>query len=195
MPGKDGGGKEIFSETQGPEDLQNRSQPAQGPPVRIGLTGPRQPRNDVAKRLAHKGSCRLAGIQTVSPAAERGGIGETIWVFERRRRLFPGATILKTPSQRLTASQQAVVGVREGKRRQKGECLSATAAVTATDLDPVVMLIVRLLAAATVPDDRIVFTNGASPQDDFGAVYGPVGFELVRRCGKWDKENRSSLGL
>jgi hypothetical protein len=137
----------------------------------------------------------LAGIQTVSPAAERGGIGETIWVFERRRRLFPGATILKTPSQRLTASQQAVVGVRERKYGQKREGLPATGAATTPDHNPVVILIVRLLVAATVPDDRIVFTNGASPQDDFGALYGPVGFELVRRCGKWDKENRSSLGL
>jgi uncharacterized protein YaeQ len=41
------------------------------------------------------------------------------------------------------------------------------------------MLIVRLLAAATVSDDRIVFTNGATPQEDPGAVCGPVGFELV----------------
>ncbi len=104
-----------FSETQGPEDLQNRSQPAQRLSGGIGLTGPRQPRNDVAKGLAHKGSRRLAGIQTVSPAAERGGIGDAIGVFEGGRRLFPGAVILKTPSQRLTAGQLAVVGV--GERR------------------------------------------------------------------------------
>jgi hypothetical protein len=56
------------------------------------------------------------------------------------------------------------------------------------------MLIVRLLAAASLADDRIMFTNGASP-DDFVAVCSPIGFQLVGRGGKWDKENRSSSGL
>jgi hypothetical protein len=62
---------------------------------------------------------------------------------------------------------------------------------TTTDANPVVMLIVRLLAAASVTDDRIAFTNGASPQNGLGTACGPIGFELVRRDGKWDKENRS----
>ena len=57
------------------------------------------------------------------------------------------------------------------------------------------MLIVRLLAAASVADYRIAFANGASPQDDLVAVPGPIGFQLVRRGGKWDKKNRSSSGL
>jgi hypothetical protein len=71
--------------------------------------------------------------------------------------------LLETPPQCLGASQQAIVGVRERKRWQEGECPLATGAATATDLDPVVMLIVRLLAAASVADDRIAFTNGAPP--------------------------------
>jgi hypothetical protein len=57
------------------------------------------------------------------------------------------------------------------------------------------MLIVCLLAAASMADDGIVFTSGASPQDDFNAAHGPIRFELVRRDGKWDKQNRRSLGL
>jgi hypothetical protein len=116
-------------------------------------------------------------------------------VFERGRRLFPGAVLLKAPPQGLATSQQAVVGVRERKRREESESLAATGAVAAPDPDPVVMLIVRLLAAAPVADDRIALTNGTSPQDDAGALLGPVGFELVWRWGKWDKENRSSSGL
>jgi hypothetical protein len=103
--------------------------------------------------------------------------------------------LLKAPPQGLATSQQAVVGVREGKRRQKGEGLPATPAVTATDWDPVVVLIVGLLAASSVTGDRIAFTNGTSPQDNAGALFGPVGFELVRRGRKWDKKNRSSSGL
>jgi hypothetical protein len=57
------------------------------------------------------------------------------------------------------------------------------------------MLIVRLLAAASVTDDRIAFTNGASPQNGLGTACGPIGFELVRLDGKRDKKNRSSLEL
>jgi hypothetical protein len=54
------------------------------------------------------------------------------------------------------------------------------------------MLIVRLLASATVTDDGITFANRASPQHDLLAVASPVGFELVRRARKWDKKNRGS---
>jgi hypothetical protein len=57
------------------------------------------------------------------------------------------------------------------------------------------MLIMRLFTAASMADDRIAFTSGASPQDDFNAARGPISFELVRRDGKWDKQNRRSLGL
>jgi len=58
------------------------------------------------------------------------------------------------------------------------------------------MLIVRLLAAASMADDRIAFANWASPQHGVGAACRPIGLEqLVRRDGKWDKQNRTSLGL
>jgi hypothetical protein len=57
------------------------------------------------------------------------------------------------------------------------------------------MLIVGLLAAVSVANDRIAFAKRASPQDDLVAIFGPVGFQLVRRDGKWDKENRSPSGL
>jgi hypothetical protein len=57
------------------------------------------------------------------------------------------------------------------------------------------ILIVRLLAAAAVADNRTLFTNGALRQADLVAVSGPVAFELVRRGRKWDKQNRNSHGL
>jgi hypothetical protein len=116
-------------------------------------------------------------------------------VFERGRSLFPGALLHKAPPQGLATSQQAVVGVRERKQRQEGEGLPAIGAATAPDPNPVVIPIVGLLATAPVADDRIAFTNGASPEDDLVAVSGPIGFELVRRGGKWDKKNRRSWGL
>ena len=115
--------------------------------------------------------------------------------WRSRRRLFPGTLLHKGPPQRLAARQQTVVRVRKRKQRKKCEGLPATGATTATDPDPIVVFIVRLLAAASVADDRIAFTSGAAPQDDFGVAHGPIRFELVRRDGKWDKQNRSSSGL
>jgi hypothetical protein len=37
--------------------------------------------------------------------------------------------------------------------------------------------------------------RSSSPQNNLGATRGPIRFELVRRCGKWDKQNRTSLEL
>ena len=188
-------GEEIFSETQGPEDLQHRSQPRQRPSFAIGLIAARQPVSDAGERLAEEGKSWLGAVQAARPTTQRGGIRDTIRVLERRCRLFPGAMLRKTPPQCLTARQQTVVRVRKGKQRKKGEGLPATRAATAAYPDPVVMRIVRLLAAASEADDRITFTSRASSQDDFGAARGPIRFELVWRDAKWDKQNRRSSGL
>jgi hypothetical protein len=48
---------------------------------------------------------------------------------------------------------------------------------------------------ARMADDRILLTNGALPQNGLGTTGGPIGFQLVRRDGKWDKENRTLLEL
>ena len=61
------------------------------------------------------------------------------------------------------------------------------------DRDPIMILIVRLLAAASVADDQLPLTDRASPQD-LVAVLLPLSFKLVRRPRKWDKENRSRWG-
>jgi hypothetical protein len=51
------------------------------------------------------------------------------------------------------------------------------------DPNPVVMLVVSLLAATTVTNDRIVLTTRTSAYDDLVAVLRPVGCNLVRRDG------------
>jgi hypothetical protein len=48
------------------------------------------------------------------------------------------------------------------KYRQKGERPSATDAAAPANPDPVVMLVVSLLAASPVANDRILFANRAS---------------------------------
>ena len=146
----------------------------------------------VGERLAEKGKGRLGVVQAVGPAAECGRIGQAVRVFERRCGLFPGAVLRKALLQCLRARQQTVVRVRERKQREEGEGPLATRTATATNANPIVMLIMRLLAAASVTDDRINFTRWASPQNNLGAARGPIRFELVRRCGKWDKQNRTS---
>ena len=144
------------------------------------------------ERLAEKGKGRLGVVQAVGPAAECGRIGQAVRVFERRCGLFPGAVLGKALLQCLRARQQTVVRVRERKQREEGEGPLATGTATATNANPIVMLIMRLLAAASVTDDRVNFTHRASPQNDLGAARGPIRFELVRQCGKWDKLNRTS---
>jgi hypothetical protein len=101
----------------------------------------------------------------------------------------------KVPPQCLTARQQTVMSVRERKQREESEGLPATTAATAPNPDPVVVCIVRLLAATSVANDQIASTKRASPQDNFGAACRPIAFELVWRDGKWDKQNRTSSGL
>ena len=188
-------GREIFSETQGPENLQNQSQPRQWLSLVIGRITARQPMNQAGERLTEKGKSRLGAVQSVGPATERAGIGHAVRVFERRSRFFPGAVLHKAPPQCLTACQQTVVRVRERKQRQEGEGLPATGTATAPNPDPIVVFIVRLFAAVSMADDRIALTHRASPHDDFGAARGPIRFELVRRDAKWDKQNRTSLEL
>ena len=145
--------------------------------------------------MAEKGKSRLGAVQSVGPAAERGRIGHAVGIFERRRGLLPGTMFHQAPPQCLTARQQTVMGVRERKQREEGEGLPATTAATAPNPDPVVVCIVRLLEATSVADDQVASTNRASPQNGFGAVRRPIGFQLVWRDGKWDKQNRTSSGL
>jgi hypothetical protein len=83
--------------------------------------------------------------------------------------------------------------IRERKPWQESEGLSTHHAATAMDRNPIMMLIVRLLTAASVADDRLLSTCRASPQD-LVAVLFPLSFKLVQRRRKWDKENRSRWG-
>jgi len=93
LPGKDGGERKFLSETEGPEDLQNRSQPRQRLVIRQVVV--RQPMRGAGEYLAQEGTSRLRRVQAVGPAAEGGGIGDAIGVFELWRRLLPGTVFDK----------------------------------------------------------------------------------------------------
>src|SRR5579864_1077729 len=84
------------------------------------------------------------------------------------------------------------VGRRKG--RQEGERLTAPVAKAAANPDPIMVLIVRLFAAAAMTDDGILRANRAMAQDDLHAGLGPIGFEVELRRREWDKQNRSDEG-
>ena len=141
--------------------MQSRSYPGQWPRSIIGLITARQPVSHAGKHLPGEGKRLLRTVQTARPAADSGGIGQAIRVFEIRRCLLPRAVLYQSPPQCLTARQQAVMRVRQRKQREEGEGRAATRTAAATDINPVMILVVRLLAAASVTDDRIAFTDGA----------------------------------
>ena len=61
--------------------------------------------------------------------------------------------------QSLTARKQTEMRVGKRKHRKESERRPAVGAATAMDPDPIVMLVMRLLAATSVANDRIAFTN------------------------------------
>jgi hypothetical protein len=87
------------------------------------------------------------------------------------------------------------MGVWQREHRQEGKGLSTSVTETASDPNPIVLFIVSLLAAATMPDDRLALANRASTQDDLGASCRPIGSEVVPVGGKWDNKNRGNGGL
>jgi hypothetical protein len=151
------------------------------------------PISNPSKRLAEKGQHKLRAVHPIRPTTECGRIGYAIRVLKHRRRFFPGAVLYKSAPQRIATRQQAVMRIRERKQWQESESLSTHRTATAMDRNPIMMPIVRLLAAPSVADDRLPLTYWASPQD-LAAVLLPLSFKLARRRRKWDKENRSRWG-
>lgn len=82
------------------------------------------------------------------------------------------------------------MGIGERKRREEGECRPAKHAPSPANLNPVVVFIVGLLAAAAVTDNRIAATQRASARQLVLAIFLPVAFDLAGFARKWDKNNR-----
>jgi hypothetical protein len=56
------------------------------------------------------------------------------------------------------------------------------------------MLVMRLLTATPVPNNRIALTDRTQAYDDLVAVVGPVRSKLLRPGRHWDKEDRYLKG-
>ena len=121
-----------------------------------------QPMSYAGDGLAEKGKRRLGRVQATRPAPDCGRIRQSIRVFQLGQCLLPRTVLHKAPQQCLAARQQTEMRVRKRKQRKEGKGRPAIGAAAAMDPNPVVMLVVRLLAAPSVTNDRIPFTNRAS---------------------------------
>ncbi len=91
----------------------------------------------------------------MKPAAQGGGVGHAIGIFERRRGTFPRAPLHKAPPQRRAARDQTVLGVRQGESGQETEDYATQWAQTAAIPNPIVTLIMGLFASPAMTDDRM----------------------------------------
>jgi hypothetical protein len=126
---------------------------------------------------------RSRRIQNLKPAAESGRIRHAIGIFHRRCRRFQGTAFDKVAPQRLTAGDQAVMGVGKRKHGQEGNRLSARSADTAPNRDPVMVFVMSLLLTAAMSNDRIPGANRAPAHDYFRASLRPIGCQLALRRG------------
>src|SRR5712692_7572662 len=104
-------------------------------------------------------------------------------IFHRRCCLLPGTAFHKETPQRLTASDQAVMGVGERKHWQEGNRLTARTANPTANRDPVMLFVMSLFPSTTVPHDRISHANRTPANDSFSR-FGPIGFQLALRPEK-----------
>jgi hypothetical protein len=88
----------------------------------------------------------------MKPAAERGGIRHSMGILYRRGRPFPTTSVYKISPERFTAGDQAVMGIRKRKRRQESNRFAARAAEAAANRNPVMVLVMRLLAPTAMAD-------------------------------------------
>ncbi len=137
---------------------------------------------------------RGRGIQVAAPAAEGRRVRNTIRIFHRWGGAFPRVVLHKTSSQSLTAGDQTVMGIRQGESGKESESMSAEFAEPAAVLDPVVTVVMRLLAPPAMTDERITQTQGTPAQDRFRTCR-PVESQLAMIRRKWDKGNRTAWRL
>ncbi|MDT7812736.1 MAG: hypothetical protein QOJ42_2652 [Acidobacteriaceae bacterium] len=154
--------KGFFLKTQRPEVLQNRSYPGKRTHFSKGLMTGSQPMSHAGNGLAEKGKRELRAVQAARPAPHCRRVGQAVRILEVRQCLFPRAVLHKAPPQRLAARHQTVMRVRKREQRKESEGLPAAATAAATDPYPIVVFVVCLLAAMSMTDDRIAFTNRTS---------------------------------
>jgi len=85
------------------------------------------------------------------------------------------------------------MGVGQGESGKESESLFAEFAHAAAVLDPVMTVVMCLLASPAMTDDRIPQTEGTPAKDLFRTSHRPVEARLAMVRRKWDKGNRTAL--
>ena len=96
------------------------------------------------------------------------------------------------PSQGLATGDQAVMGIRQGENRKAGEGQMAGPTHASANFDPIVSLVMSLLAPPAVRSNRIAQTPRTTARDRFLAGGSPVQIWVARITAKWDKNNRTA---
>jgi hypothetical protein len=142
------------------------------------------------KRASQKRK-RRRGIQAAAPAAEGRRVRNAIRIFHRWGGAFPRVVLHKTSPHCLTARDQTVVGIRQGESGKKTDSMFADFAEPAAVLDPVVTVVMRLLAPPAMANDRIPQTQGTPGKDPF-PTSRPVKARLAMIRRKWDNGDRTA---
>jgi hypothetical protein len=179
-------GERKFLDSEGPITVEKRTNggPGQVPIVVVKKRSVADPLMDCLDRTSQEGEGRPRGIQIPKPAAEGGRSRHTIGIFYRRGRRFPGTALDKVAPQRRTAGDQAVVAIGEGEGRQEGNGLAARSADAAPNLNPVMVFVMSLFAAATMTNDRILQANRAAAKNYFCGSIRPSSFQIAMHRGK-----------
>ena len=130
-------------------------------------------------------------IQAAAPAAEGRRIRNAIRIFHRWGAAFPRTVLHKASPQRLIARDQTVVGIRQRESGKETESMFADFAEPAAVLDPVVTVVMCLLAPQAMANDRIAQTQGTPAKDTLPACR-PIEARLAMVRRKWDNVDRTA---
>jgi hypothetical protein len=84
------------------------------------------------------------------------------------------------------------MGIRQGENGKAGEGQMAGPTHASANFDPIVSLVMSLLAPPAVRSNRIAQTPRTTAQDRFLAGGSPVQIWVARITAKWDKNNRTA---
>ncbi len=84
------------------------------------------------------------------------------------------------------------MGIRQGENGKAGEGQMAGPTHASTNFDPIVSLVMSLLAPPAVRSNRIAQTPRTTARDRFLAGGSPVQIWVARITAKWDKNNRTA---
>src|SRR4051812_19770871 len=120
--------------------------------------------------------------QLPGPTAHRGRVRQSVWFFGSWNRFFP-VTYFVQRFPGLLSAMQAVVRVRRRPGGQNGESLPARPAPSTTNPDPIMLLIVRLLAPSAVTDNRLTAAYRTTSRQPMQRKRGHPGSVLFSPSG------------